>query len=575
MARLLTVCSAVAIAQLVANAAAHAEQPVGVGQTLQLPAGALPPGTMPPRDPTKKVGDARVRGRVVTADTGQPLRRALVRANAPDIREMFTTFTDADGVFEFKELPAGRYTVSASKGAYATLAFGQTRPFESGRSIELKDNQTVDRIDIRLPRGGVVTGTVVDELGEPLADAMVAAMRYQFIQGRRQLVPAGRSVATNDIGAFRLFGLTPGTYVLSVTVRSEIGAVVRNESRTGYAPTYYPGTNDVAGAQPLTIRAGQTLNDINLTLLPVQTAQISGTVLDANGQRVSLGMVLAMRRGALMSPVMGPAGGSIRPDGTFTVSDVSPGEYTLRAMTPGDGGGPGAQAVASVTVSGQGVSGVQLVPVQPAIVSGRIVLDGGTVPSLQGSQVQLMASPVDPSDGGLVTSVPPIRPRDDLSFELKAGPGQMLVRLLSDSRWALKAVRHQGVDVTDSGIDARAGASVSDVEVELTSRRQEITGLVTNNAKQPANNYTVVVFPQDRARWTSASRYIGVGRPDQDGRFRVRLPPGDYHAAAVDYVEPGAWMDPEFLESVLHAAVTVSLNEAETKTLDLRLAESR
>ena len=50
----------------------------------------------------------------------------------------------------------------------------------------MKDNQTVERIDFRLPRGAVIAGRIVDELGEPVADVQVMTMRNQFVQGRRQ-----------------------------------------------------------------------------------------------------------------------------------------------------------------------------------------------------------------------------------------------------------------------------------------------------------------------------------------------------------------------------------------------------
>ena len=76
----------------------------------QPPATPVPPGT------------AILRGHVFAADTGQPLRKAQVRIFANEIRESRTTTTDESGVFEFKELRAGRYTVSASKGSYVGVS---------------------------------------------------------------------------------------------------------------------------------------------------------------------------------------------------------------------------------------------------------------------------------------------------------------------------------------------------------------------------------------------------------------------------------------------------------------------
>lgn len=73
----------------------------------------------------------------MSADTGAPIRRAQVRIASPDARESRVAATDAQGRFEIKELPAGRYTVTASKGGFVSLQYGQRRPSESGTPIEL------------------------------------------------------------------------------------------------------------------------------------------------------------------------------------------------------------------------------------------------------------------------------------------------------------------------------------------------------------------------------------------------------------------------------------------------------
>ena len=117
---------------------------------------AQPPQT-PPRDTsqTAKTGTATLRGHVVAADTGQPLRKAQVRDHrAQTCARTGMTTTDGDGKYEFKELPAGRYNVSASKGSYVSLQYGQQRPFEPGKPLEILDRQRVEKIDFALPHGG-------------------------------------------------------------------------------------------------------------------------------------------------------------------------------------------------------------------------------------------------------------------------------------------------------------------------------------------------------------------------------------------------------------------------------------
>jgi hypothetical protein len=60
------------------------------------------------------------------------------------------------------------------------------------------------------------------------------------------------------------------------------------------------------------------------------------------------------------------------------------------------------------------------------------------------------------------------------------------------------------------------------------------------------------------------------------GRYSVKtLKPGNYHVAAVDHVQYSNWRNPEFLQSIVSRAKSVSLADGETKDLDLRLIEVR
>src|SRR5262249_54561065 len=132
----------------------------------------MPPARpdQPARDSQPVTGRSTLRGRVLAADNGQPLRRATIRITAPELGGQRMTLTDNGGRYEFRELPQGRYTISASKPSFVGRSSGQTQQNGSSRTVALGDNQVVENIDVRLERGGVVTGRVVDEYGEPVPD---------------------------------------------------------------------------------------------------------------------------------------------------------------------------------------------------------------------------------------------------------------------------------------------------------------------------------------------------------------------------------------------------------------------
>ncbi len=133
------------------------------------------------------------------------------------------TSTDAEGRYEIKDLPAGRYSISATKSGYVTGQYGQRRPTEPGTPIEIADGMAADKLNFTLARGGVIAGHVLDDNGEPIAGVQVAAMRYGFQGGTRRLIGSGSEGGndrTDDQGGFRLFGLTPGDYYISASYRS-------------------------------------------------------------------------------------------------------------------------------------------------------------------------------------------------------------------------------------------------------------------------------------------------------------------------------------------------------------------
>src|SRR4029077_11706225 len=113
---------------------------------------------------------------------------------------------------------------------------------------------------------------------------------------------------------------------------------------------------------------------------------------------------------------------------------------------------------------------------------------------------------------------------------------------------------------------------VSGLEVEFTNRLTTITGLVTNARGEGVKDYSAIAFSQDREKWKVQGRYQSMGRPDQDGRFKISgLAPGDYYIVALDKIEPDQSSDPDFLETVRSKATAVSIHEGDIRTVDLKL----
>src|SRR5687768_14450261 len=159
-------------------------QPSSPTAPQRMPARPLRPGETPPK------GSGVLKGQVIASGTGTPVRRAQVRAMSMEGRGGGVTSTDNEGRYEIKDLAAGRYNVTVMKGGFAQASFGQRRPGDPGTPLDLADGQTAGKVNFILSRGGVMSGVVVDDGGEPVAGTQVAAMRYQWVSGTRRLAPA-------------------------------------------------------------------------------------------------------------------------------------------------------------------------------------------------------------------------------------------------------------------------------------------------------------------------------------------------------------------------------------------------
>jgi hypothetical protein len=563
-------CVVVLAAMLAAgSASARPQSGTTIGPAGQrTPPRAMRPGDEPPR------GTAVLRGFVVAADTGAPIRRAQVRVGAPDAQDSRMTTTDEHGRFELKELVGGRYTVTASKGGFVTLQYGQRRPGERGTPVDLPAGQTIEKVTIGLPRGSVIAGRIVDEFGEPLTGAQVSVLRYGYVNGTRQLRPAGQADRTDDQGSFRVFGLPPGEYYVTATLRDERGPRMSTRDddapSSGYAPTYFPGTTSVADAQRVVVNLGEEVSGVAFGLTLVPLARVSGRIIGPAGATPS-GPIMAMPDDGGRIDGGGMRTGAIRADGSFEVAGLAPGRYVLQV---GRGRRPTNNLVGrtSVVVAGANVDNVSILLMAAASATGRVEAESGAAPTFRASQARVSAVPADaqPMLFGGADSGPLA---DDYTFDVRGMSGPSYLRVTAPSGWYLKRIVLDGDDVTDTPLAFEPGAQVAGLRVVLTQAAATVSGSVRDDRGAAVLDATVVVFPDDEKLWRPQSRFIRTVRPDTSGRFDLTGMPGSpaYRVVAVQGLEDGQAFDPEFLASVRDRAERLALAEGEAKNLDLRL----
>ena len=138
------------------------------------------------------------------------------------------------------------------------------------------------------------------------------------------------------------------------------------------------------------------------------------------------------------------------------------------------------------------------------------------------------------------------------------------------STWMLRSAVAGGQDLLDSLVEF-VTADIADMVVTLSDRRSEVSGVVLDQANQPASDCSVVVFPSDRQLWRSIRR-VKTMRPATNGRFRVSpLPAGEYLIAAIKDIEPQQLRNVGLLEQLASTAIRLSVAEGSGHVQDLRI----
>jgi hypothetical protein len=608
---------------------------------IALAAGQTRAGQTPARDTSAPTTPAQaatgsIAGALISLDTGRPIRRGEVTISGGDGAHAKTVTTDDQGAFSFTGLPAGAYFLSARKSGYLDVTYGQKRPGSgaSGTAIPLADSQHLGNLKFALPRGGVITGLVTDEAGEPAYNVPVRVMRYVLRSGERTLASAG-STSTDDRGIYRVPLLPPGEYVVSAapsnsveqemvaTMKARLETIVsdlRNGSAdpaaaaqakmamaaaqppdtsgpaSGYAPVYYPGTTAISQAVSVVVEVGQERAGVDLQLQLVPMTRVTGTV---QGQDASLKAAVILTLVDTSAPALTSTSRTARSDneGRFTFTGVPPGQYTLFARTqqvfsvqtmePAFGGetqkpltivttstnsGPALWGSTEVSVDGAAPIDVPISLQRAMTVTGELKFDAASS-DVDFTRARVTLQPWSTLGGDVASTATGTVDANGRFTVNGVLPGKYRVSVGGlPSRWQPRTAVFGGRDILDFALDVKAGEDQAGGVVTFTTRLADLSGMLQDSAGHPTADYTIVLFPSDARYWTPNARRIQATRPSTDGVFHFRnLPAGDYKLIAVTDVEQGQWFDPAFLQQLAAPALTLSFGEGERKVQDLRV----
>jgi hypothetical protein len=570
--------------------------------------------------------DAPVSGAVVTLtgyfDASGRALTSLPRSFEPGASPPRSVLTNGDGYFLFRDLPAGRYSVAA-------LAFGYVNRTYPLRIIEISDSSKPTVVSVPLSKYATISGTVLDERGDPIVGAPVTVLHRVMIGGQALLRQAYVEALTDDRGAYRLAQLEPGRYVVGVVaspttipaaVAAELDAAASNQQAasairrallpsgamiangegtrigdsvlqlTGPTPppgpggsvlsfvtTFFPGTSVAEDATVIAVESGEERSGVDLALRLSPAFRVAGVVIGPSGPIANLAVRLIPPNAAdpRDSRPTGVNTALTDSNGAFTFLAVTPGSYALRAslvvITESD---PTVKeqslwALQPLTVGDSDVSGLT-VTMRPGIrVSGRMEFKGsgsGRPEPQPGTRVHLQPIGAQSWRPGWG------RPNADWTFTtLGDPPGRYFVNA-SIQGWTLESISRGGIRLADDLIEL-VDADVTGLVFTYTDRPSHVSGTVADSKGGMDAGTDVIVFPADTTPWREGlfnSRRARLMRATSTGAFEFTgLPAGDYYVVAVSELPTSDWFDLP-LDRLVEGAATLTVTEGGTHTVQLK-----
>lgn len=310
----------------------------------------------------------------VLADDGQPL---------PDAQIAVTSTGGTDGLFappkSVNAQPNGRFRITGLRAGVYYLTAGSPgyvmpdRDDPRGRPLPYRVGANAT---LMLSKGGVITGTVSDVTGEPLVGVYVTAVRVRDSFGRKPPPALAQPEGyTDDRGIYRIYGLTPGAYLVAAGGVTGSGTYEISRGTLNAAPVYYPSSSAEAAVK-VEVGLGQESSGIDIRVRGDAGHDVSGTLVGVSsgpdGKTMGIAVVLqrANNGAQLGATFVQEQNGQIQ----FAFSQVPDGEYELIAETWQREGGAGSMPQ-RITVKGADLANVRLNLAAFGSIGGRLVLE--------------------------------------------------------------------------------------------------------------------------------------------------------------------------------------------------------
>jgi len=515
------------------------------------------------RPPAPPEDRCQIEGTVVNAVTGEPLRKVQVALERSPGNADYGAVTDSEGRFTIQNIAPGSYRPAATRNGFVPAA-------NAPGLLVLSRGQRLQDVKLRLLPQGVISGRIVDEDSDPIPQVFVQCLKYTYQQGKKQLVPVNAS-NTNDLGEYRLFGLTPGKYFLYASRRGAIfskpvAQSTEQSSEEVYLPVFYPNGSTIDGAAAVQVTSGEAVHGMEMTLRHVHTVYVRGTVVNVLSNRAMIGAALKLTpRGIPGLATTRVANVQGNDQGAFEFRDVPPGSYILEGDT--SDGGRTSIARMPLEVGNSNMDGVVLSVGLSMTLNGRVkVEEGGT-----GRAPSRLSVLLEPKTADLGTAAS-ADVKDDGTFAFpNLAPAEYSVNVSGAvSGYYIRAMRTGDADVTDAGLDLSRGGAPGELSIVLSPGAAQADGTVQDAQQRPVPGMQVVLVPQTAKR--DVGRLYKFAMTDGNGHFVIRdITPGDYKVFSWEQVESGAWRDPDFIKDYESKGEVVRLDPNGHATVQVQL----